>query len=159
MENKNRLVISLIILVVSFSILSSSLKVNVALEIIILFLFLLIAVWSFVEGIIFVKRKENRDALPLVLMALYVAFYGLFVGIGGIMTTIFNLVESGVFQLIGFFLFFGAIIIYPVLGIWAVVKGINLIRSKENVKLGVISLIIGAVVLISTLLLFFEIFI
>ena len=120
-------------------------------------LILMAGIWSLIEGIIFIKAGVNKSALPLVLLAILIALYALFIGIGAIATSAFDLVEGGPFQLIGYLFFFVLVIIIPVLAIWAVVKGIILIRSKKNVKLGVASLIIGGIVAIPVLIILFGV--
>ena len=123
-------------------------------------LILMAGIWSLIEGIIFIRARENRDALPLALIAILIALYALFMGIGGIATSIFDLgAEGGIFQSIGFIWIPVSVIVLPVLGIWTITKGIILIKNKENVKLGVTSLIIGGIITIPSLFLLFGLFI
>jgi len=146
MGNRNRLIISLVLLFVSWF------SISVFSGTLVGILFLGLGFWSLIEGVVFVKAKGNHDALPLALMAIFIALYALFVGIGSITTSALDLVEGGIFQSIGFLLFIVVALVFPILGIWAIIKGIILIRNKENVRLGVISLIIGAIVTIPALI-------
>ena len=155
MENKNRLIVSVALLFVFWFMSSFSIR-NERTAIILFALILVSSIWSLTEGIIFVKRKENREALPLVLIAICISLYALFVGIAGIVVSIYDLVEGGPFQTIGFLLIPVLAIVFSVLGIWAIVKGINLIRSKKKIKLGIISLIIGAVITIPVLIFLYD---
>ena len=144
MENKNRLIISVILLVCLFSLSRAS-----PLGIIAWILFLVFGIWAIVEGIIFVSRKENRDALPLALIAVLMALTAMLYGSFGIIMSIVNFgVEGGPFQTISFLWFFIAAVLLFVFGVWTLIKGIVLIRRKKNIKLGIVSLIIGAVIAI-----------
>jgi hypothetical protein len=126
MENKGRLIFSVVLLFV-FWFMISLVSLYEGIGIVLSVLFLCGGIWSLIEGIVFVKRKENKNALPLALMAIFIAFYAIFMGIGAIVNSAFDLVEGGPFQVIGFLLFFIAMILFPILAIWAI---INWIRSR-----------------------------
>jgi len=147
MENKNRLISVVVLLFLSYYFGAFFLGPrHIEGTAIFSTLFLGFGIWIIVEGIIFVKKRENKDAMPLALLAIYISLFALFMGFGGLATLIFDLgIEGGPLQGIGFLLFFISAIIVPVLGIWALIKGITLIKRRENVRLGVISLIIGAI--------------
>lgn len=151
MGNGKRLIISVVLLFV-FWFMTAFASSSDVFGVILAILFLVGGIWSLIEGIIFVRDREKRDALPLALMALFLALFALFIGVGGIATSIFDLVEGGPFQGIGFLFYFAALMVFPILGFWAIIKGILLIRSKINVKLGIASLIIGAILGIPALI-------
>ncbi len=143
MENKNRLIL-VVVLVFILGFITELLR-----ELIGGFsgLFIMgVGVWLFIESIVFIKKKENRDALPLSLIAGYLAlsavYYGFITLIAKSITSAFG-VEGGLFQTIGFLWIFVSIFLAFVLGAWAIIKGIILIKNKTNVNLGIVSLIVG----------------
>ena len=148
MENKYRLIISVVLMFVVLFLYFSTLNFFEEtrwLTVSINFVFILISIWALTEGIIFVKRRENRDALPLGLMAISISIFGAIWGIGSI--------SGGVLSdSTALFLLSAIGIILPLLGIWAIINGIILIKNKTNVGLGVASLIIGIFCLLVGLL-------
>ena len=148
MENKYRLIISVVLMFVVLFLYFSTLNFFEEtrwLTVSINFVFILISIWALTEGIIFVGKRENRGALPLGLMAISISIFGAIWGIG----SIFGGVLSDSTAL---FLLSAIGIILPLLGIWAIINGIILIKNKTNVGLGVASLIIGIFCLLVGLL-------
>ncbi|MDO8459664.1 MAG: hypothetical protein Q7S74_01010 [Nanoarchaeota archaeon] len=95
------------------------------------------------------KKTWAKDAMPLLLMAIWIALsIILFVVMTIISRTVDLGVEGGPLQTISFIWIFISIIVFFILGIFAIIKGIILIRNKKNVKLGVLSLIVGAIIAI-----------
>ena len=161
MKTENRLIISIVALLIWFFLSSNYLGVFLArvfifqaadpFQIASFVVLSGIGIWALLEAIIIIKKKENRDAVPLILMAIWISILGIFSGVAGVFTTILNLVEGGIFQAISFFLYFVSIIIFLMLGIWSLMKGIILIREKSNKKLAIWNVIIGGIIVIPPL--------
>ena len=110
-----------------------------------------LAVWVIIEGIILIKK--DRDARPLATMFAFFAANVLFMVLLQVVEVIFGDWVSKIFPQgvgIGFFLI-PSIIIFPILEIWVVVKGVALIKEKERVGLGVVSLIVGVLAMVISL--------
>jgi len=142
MENKNRLILSVVLVLIAF--LFNLVFVGGSFAILFGMLLLFVGIWTFIESIIFVRKKKNRDALPLILIALYIALSGLLLGFLEILQRVGDFGAEG-FQGFGFLWYFISILVFLVLGIWAVIKGIILVKNKKNIRLGIISLIIGGI--------------
>jgi len=110
-----------------------------------------LAVWAMIEGIILIKK--DRDARSLAVMFAFFAVNVLFMVLLQVVEVIFGDWVSKIFPQgvgIGFFLI-PSIIIFPILEIWVVVKGVALIKEKERVGLGVVSLIVGVLAMVISL--------
>ena len=95
------------------------------------------------------KKTWVKDSMPLLLMVIWIVLSIILLVIMIIISRTVELgVEGGPLQSISFIWFFISIIVFFILGIFAIIKGIILIRSKKNVKLGVLSLIVGIIMVI-----------